>query len=226
MTRSAIEELLIPYVGDPLLLDNQAIGSMLKKEGSILSIDKINWPEYSYNPVAKLWAGYSKLYLWLYYEVERDFFRAKALADQEAVWEDSCVEFFISAADSSPGETAVYRNFEFNALGYCFAAFGNKQKREPLAACDLERILRKPSLNKQNLPDEKAEFNWKLTVAIPLDLLGIEPGSIFRANFYKCGDLTRIPHFLSWNSINSDSPDFHLPQFFGQAELVVGYHNF
>lgn len=230
MTTPAIDKLLIPYVGDPLLQDNQAIGSLLKKEGSVLHVDKINWTEYPYKPVVKLLAGYSNAYLYLFYEVEKDFFRAQALADQEAVWEDSCVEFFISTDDSlkhNPltGDTAVYRNFEFNALGYCLSAFGNKLQREPLAVAEMERILRITSLKRQNLPSEGAEFNWELSVAIPLDLLGIRPGRIFRANFYKCGDLTRIPHFLSWNRINSSSPDFHLPQFFGEAELAVGNHN-
>ena len=231
MTRSAIDKLLIPYVGDPLLQDNQAIGSLLKKEGSALYVDKINWPEYPYKPVVKLLAGYSNTYLYLFYEVKKDFFRAQALADQEAVWEDSCVEFFISTDnslryDSLTGDSAVYRNFEFNALGYCLSAFGNKLQREPLASSEMERILRMPSLNSRKLPGEGAEFNWELSVAIPLDLLAIRPGSNFRANFYKCGDLTRKPHFLSWNHINSSSPDFHLPQFFGEAELLVGNHNF
>jgi hypothetical protein len=230
MTRSAIEKLLIPYVGDPLLQDNQALGSLLKKVGCVLSVDKINWPEYTYKPFVKLYSGYSGTYLYLFYEVEKDFFRAHALADQEPVWEDSCVEFFISRDDSLildavAGEPAVYRNFEFNALGYCLSAYGNKLQREPLASAEMERILRMPSLDRQNMPAEGAEFSWELSVAIPLDLLGIQPGSVFRANFYKCGDLTKKPHFLSWNRINSASPDFHLPQFFGEAELAPGNHN-
>jgi hypothetical protein len=231
MTRSAIDKLLIPYVGNPLLQDNQAIGSLLKKEGSLLAVDKINWPEYPYKPVVKLLAGYSDAYLFLYYEVEKDFYRVHALADQEAVWEDSCVEFFISTDESLinnslTGDSAVYQNFEFNALGYCLSARGNKQEREPLASAKMERVLRSTSLNLQNLPEEGAEFNWQLSVSIPLDLIGIQPGSIFRANFYKCGDLTSKPHFLSWNRIDSASPDFHLPQFFGEAELAVRRHKY
>jgi hypothetical protein len=226
MTRNATEKLLIPFVGDTLLQDYQAIGSRLRKQGTTLVIDKINWPEYPYKPFVGLMAGYSQHHLWLLYSVERDFFRAEALADQEAVWEDSCVEFFVTN-ENSPNQGSVseesvhYRNFEFNALGYCLSANGNKWQRDPLAPGEMNRIIRVPSLNRQDLPENGAEFNWELLVAIPLDLLGIQPGRAFRANFYKCGDLTRQPHFLSWKSINSDAPDFHLPQFFGEAELVV-----
>jgi hypothetical protein len=39
------------------------------------------------------------------------------------------------------------------------------------------------------------------------------------ANFYKCGDETPEPHFLSWNPIDLPKPNFHVPQFFGQLEL-------
>jgi hypothetical protein len=40
-------------------------------------------------------------------------------------------------------------------------------------------------------------------------------GKTCRANFYKCGDDLPEPHFLSWNNIIADKPDFHLPQYFG-----------
>ena len=36
-----------------------------------------------------------------------------------------------------------------------------------------------------------------------------------RANFYKCGDKTLQPHFLSWSPIHSEKPDFHRPEDFG-----------
>lgn len=35
------------------------------------------------------------------------------------------------------------------------------------------------------------------------------------ANFYKCGDKLQTPHFLSWNPINLEKPNFHCPEFFG-----------
>ena len=38
---------------------------------------------------------------------------------------------------------------------------------------------------------------------------------ISNANFYKCGDDTTKPHFLSWNPVKAPKPDFHRPEQFG-----------
>ena len=40
-------------------------------------------------------------------------------------------------------------------------------------------------------------------------------GKTVRANFYKCGDKLQTPHFLSWNPIGLEKPNFHCPEFFG-----------
>ena len=40
-----------------------------------------------------------------------------------------------------------------------------------------------------------------------------------KANFYKCGDELQTPHFLSWNPIQIEQPDFHRPDFFGTLEF-------
>jgi hypothetical protein len=44
-------------------------------------------------------------------------------------------------------------------------------------------------------------------------------GKKCRANFYKCGDDLPEPHFLAWNMINTEEPDFHRPEFFGTLEF-------
>jgi hypothetical protein len=47
----------------------------------------------------------------------------------------------------------------------------------------------------------------------------IPPGNLpetIRANFYKCGDSTAVPHYLSWSHIATETPDFHRPEFFGE----------
>ena len=53
-------------------------------------------------------------------------------------------------------------------------------------------------------------------VILPLDVS--DPESI-RANFYKCGDKTAHPHYLSWSPIDTPKPDFHRPEFFGELIL-------
>ena len=65
-------------------------------------------------------------------------------------------------------------------------------------------------------------WNWRVTVVIPFSLIGVDPENLperLRANFYKCGDETAHPHFLSWSPIGTPSPDFHRPEFFGELIL-------
>ena len=65
-------------------------------------------------------------------------------------------------------------------------------------------------------------WNWRVTVVIPFSLIGVDPENLperLRANFYKCGDKTAHPHFLSWNPVGTPSPDFHRPDFFGELIL-------
>ena len=226
MSGSTTQKLMIPFIGDPLTQVQMAIGSFVREKGAVAAIEKINWIEYPYKPSVRFFAGYSNQHLWLHYEIEHDFYRVKAMEDQEAVWEDSCVEFFFSGVElrqSGNREVTdiIYRNFEFNALGICLSAVGTKNDRAFLSVEELKGILRFPGLSEQNQPSEGILFNWELTVAIPLNLLNLKPGSSFKANLYKCGDLSRQPHFLSWNMIESESPDFHLPQYFGEMELVI-----
>jgi len=38
-------------------------------------------------------------------------------------------------------------------------------------------------------------------------------GRLFKANFYKCGDELPLPHYLSWNPIYTETPDFYRPDF-------------
>ncbi len=223
MNNFARQKMLIPYLGEPLLSDYHAQASELKRAGSAALIDKANWQEYPFQPLVRIFAGYSKVYLWLHYEINGDYFRAVSTIDQQPVWQDSCVEFFFCQdieMNTKNQSDIVYRNFEFNALGVCLSAFGTKYEREFLDRDQLKQILRFPGIKKRKMPEEGASFDWELMVAIPLELLGLKPGGIFKANFYKCGDLSRKAHFLSWSSIEAPEPDFHLPQFFGDMELL------
>jgi len=225
MNRTTNPVFQIPYIGETLKPDYLSLFEQLKRLGAAVHINKINWPEYSYAPFVQLFAGFTDAYLWLCYEVKGDFLRARAVMDQEAVWEDCCVEFFVSAdekkcRESSLQDEIVYRNFEFNILGVVLSACGTKEDRVALAVEELDRILRYPELSRDMLPEEGSLCDWGLCIAIPLDLLGLQRGSRFKGNFQKCGDLTHAPHFLTWNNIISAEPDFHLPQFFGEMVLV------
>ncbi len=57
-------------------------------------------------------------------------------------------------------------------------------------------------------------------MAIPISIYSLSKfdslgGRSVKANFYKCGDELPEPHYLSWNPINLEKPNFHTPDFFG-----------
>jgi len=212
--RNIMPTLKIPYLKEMFHENPLNISDRLITSGAMIHIDKINWKEYSHRPDVKVYLGYCDQKLWLHYLVANDFVRAVCREDQEPVWQDSCVEFFVKQED-------FYRNFEFNSLGVCLSAFGpDRNSRTRLDEASLAQILRFPSLSIENLPSESVAANWSLTVAIPLELIGLNPGSQFMANFYKCGDKTIVPHYISWSSIGTSAPDFHQPRYFAPLELA------
>ncbi len=180
-------------------------------------IDMLNWPrEFPYKPMVRFKAvrSDSKLYL-KYYVVEKSI-RAIWNNDQDPVWTDSCVEFFFR-----PSEADFYYNFEFNCIGTCLATQrkGRNEVVVPLSAEQLNAIARFPSLGTKPFEEKSGLTEWKLTVEIPLEIIGLNSENLRQkatANFYKCGDETKSPHYLSWNHIQTEKPDFHRPEFFGE----------
>jgi len=45
-------------------------------------------------------------------------------------------------------------------------------------------------------------------------------GKIFRANFYKCGDKLTVPHYVTWNPVGTENPDYHQPEHFGLLKFI------
>ncbi len=133
--------------------------------------------------------------------------------DTEPVYEDSCVEAFISLDNKKS-----YFNFEFNSKGICLGAYGtNREDRDFFTKDKLHCIQR---FYKSEFDTKGSNFQlWKLLVSIPWNLLNTTYDKIIKnesvyANFYKCGDKTPSPHYLSWAPIKTDKPDFHRPEFF------------
>jgi hypothetical protein len=200
----------IPYL--PALTTENA-GDLLLSEGWTIHLQEINWPDFNHLPEVYVFLGHSGHSLFLHYVVRKDFVRAVNRKDQDPVYEDSCVEFFLKDKNR-------YRNFEFNALGTCLSAVGaERNNRRRLHPEELALIRRKASLHPDTLPPDEVLSEWNLTVEIPFPLIGLERGMHFYGNFYKCGDQTRIPHFVSWAPISTLKPDFHRPEFF--AEMII-----
>lgn len=169
------------------------------------------WPGYPYKPEVQFSIAHSSECIFLKYYVTESSIRAAAGSINGNVWEDACVEFFISFDDRG------YYNLEFNCIGTALTGFGKeKGSRVRLE----ETLIRKIKYGSYISNMDEQQVHWELTVAVPLELFAHHDfsslsGKQCRANFYKCGDALPRPHFVAWSNIESPQPNFHLPQFFG-----------
>jgi hypothetical protein len=184
-------------------------------------VEEVNWNEFDYKPVVKFSIAYTAHEILLKYYVTENWFKAEKTEPNQMVCEDSCVEFFVS-----PGDDRIYYNLEFNGIGTCL--LGSGTGRENSSRADLKiisRIRRKTSVGKEIVSERSGEFSWTITLAIPFDVffhhqITSLKGKAFRANFYKCGDKLSVPHYLTWNPVGTETPDYHRPEFFGLLKFV------
>jgi hypothetical protein len=184
-------------------------------------VDIVNWKDFDYKPTVSFSAGYTLHEIFLKYYVTERWFRAEKTEPNSAVYEDSCVEFFVAPADDG-----LYYNFEFNALGTCLLGIGKgRENRIHADSSVISMIRRNGSAGASPIGEQPGEFTWDLLIGIPVDsffkhkITGLS-GKTFRANFYKCGDKLRVPHYLSWNPVVTDKPDYHRPEYFGLMKFI------
>ena len=129
------------------------------------------------------------------------------------VWKDSCMEVFLAS-----DRQGRYMTLECNSAGALLCCAGEgRHNRLRLAESGLPRPVLRSRVNKAwwevclEIPAETPKGLWNLKLV---------PGGVLYANFYKCGDDTPQPHFISWSPIDLPKPDFHAPQFFGVLELL------
>jgi hypothetical protein len=153
----------------------------------------------------------------LKYLVEEPQVRAIHKGHNSAVWEDSCVEFFL-ALEEDPN----YYNFEFSAIGTVLGAYGpDRHQREWIPGELLDLVQCHPSLGPGIILNLEGPVRWSLEVVLPLKVLHHHDlhdiaGTRARGNFYKTGDKLEHPHYLSWMPVGTEQPDFHQPRFFGE----------
>ncbi len=184
-------------------------------------IGELNWRGYEYSPEAGFSIARTPLEILLKYYVRETWFKAEKTETNQEVYEDSCVEFFVS-----PSDDGIYYNFEFNAIGTCLMGAGtgrhDRKRADPRVIAEIRRLA---SAGNRPISEGEGDFTWTLTLAIPFSTLihhkaDVREGTIFRANFYKCGDKLTMPHYLTWNQVGTDKPDFHRPEFFGSLEFA------
>jgi hypothetical protein len=185
-----------------------------KKAVPFHRIDTVNWAAYAYCPEVRFRIAYNGEAIFLNYHVNESDIKAVWNQDNGKVWEDSCVEFFISF------DNHLYYNIECNCIGKILIGKGSgRSGRTPLPDSLLQSVNRWSSLG--NSPIENRSGDWEVSLIIPKTIFYPEITKTFNSmkatgNFYKCGDHLQTPHFLSWNPIRVEKPDFHRPEFFGQ----------
>lgn len=202
----------VPAAAVPALLDEEKV--------TFQPIDTINWESYPYRPRVLFRIAHSGDAIILHFKVSEASVRAVAAQDGGPVWEDSCVEFF-----SSPAEDGIYYNLECNCTGtLLLAARYSRTDKTDAPKQILDGIQRWASLGREPFEERAGECNWEVALVIPRStffrhnpetLSGLD----MRANFYKCGDKLQKPHYLSWNAIVADKPDFHRPEYFGMLHF-------
>lgn len=211
--------LSIPYI--PRLDERptwETVEPILDQYAAKAPVATVNWPEYPERPEVEALIARSSHSLFLKFDVTEQSVRGTYTDDGSPVYQDSCVEFFVRHPDDRR-----YLNFEFNCLGTCDAA--RRESRElaaPLVPTEYQRIRRHASLGRTPVAIDDKATSWRLLIEIPFELMDLDGQALpsaLRVNFYKCGDLTKRPHFLSWNPIELPTPNFHCPEYFGEALL-------
>lgn len=183
-------------------------------------MDTANWQEnYPYKPKVEFSVAHDDEDILILYRVQEETVRAVAPHDGGRVWEDSCCEFFFAPDDKG------YYNIECNCAGTLLVAYGpGREGREQAPRETMALIDRCASLGRQAFESRPADGEWTLALRIPLAVFFHHPdlkleGLQATGNFYKCGDLLPKPHFLSWNKVGVEKPDFHRPDFFGSIQF-------
>ena len=135
--------------------------------------------------------------------------RAELTGLLDEICEDSCLEFFFCpmAGDKR------YFNIECNPNGCLFLGFGP----------NVDELVRLIPENPAIVPNaRRIEGGWETVYSIPYKFIRMffpdfSPASGYttRANFYKCGDKTATPHYLTWNPVPIRRCAFHNPDAFG-----------
>ena len=130
----------------------------------------------------------------------------------DPVYKDSCMEFFCDFLNDGR-----YVNLEMNVNGTLLSCVGpDRHHRTPITELSGGAIFITKGWQQKGF--------WEILAQIPCEMLcrilGTETlpfghGYTFRGNFYKCGDETPVPHFGMWSPVETETPDFHRPEFFG-----------
>lgn len=178
------------------------------------SLDCNPWPAYKANVDAKFVMAHNGQSILLKYMIAEKYLVANEVTNGN-IHNDSCVELFIAFDDVG------YYNLEFNCLGFTKIGYGASRHGRRLLPLEVIKQLSFSSrINANSTINANTGFDWEITLIIPMEIFTRHKISSFhhlkaKGNFYKCGDGLPKPHFLAWNMVEAEIPDFHRKEFFG-----------
>lgn len=227
---------------DDVYKDNMAMSYMVKKASGMVDLSNDwnagqwkhanilelqnymgNKPEHFPKTQAKLLYDDENLYV--FFRVEDQYIRAVADRIHGRVCRDSCVEFFFTP-DAELAD--IYFNLETNCGGTMLFRYNDKnnsvEKYVDLEDCKKIKIYHsQPEIISEEVVES---VTWTLSYKLPFEVIAKyskmtkpQTGVTWKANFYKCADKTSHPHWLTWSFIDNPTPNFHLPQFFGELKF-------
>lgn len=167
-------------------------------------VDLVGWEEFPYKPETNAFLSHNGEVLFIKLQTNEKNLRAVMTAQNSAVCQDSCMEFFIRPNK----DDARYFNFEINPIGTLHLGFGeNRHNRHKISEKEIFKIK---SVIENGI--------WTITFRIPFSFFDEYTGFSKEcyANFYKCGEGTDHSHFCTWNKVETPAPDFHQSSFFGR----------
>lgn len=206
--------LQVPFIKVDSVDDQKEIADKLSGL-PVNEIACVNWPEdYPAKPKVSFKIAHDNENIFLHYFVEENEILAETKDDNGPVWTDSCVEFFISF------DNIFYYNAEFSCIGKALLAY--RPGRANAVHADtgvMNSIKRFSSLGSEPFGKRQGEFKWDMLLVIPVSVywksgLTSFKGIEAKGNFFKCGDNLSECHYLSWNPIKTEKPDFHRLDFF------------
>ena len=192
------------------LPENPKIFSPIWEGVSKARIDCVSFSPKAINPKTTIKGVYSDKGLTVLFQSDEKNVLARYKGVNEKPWTDSCVEIFFNPC---PTLSDMYFNFELSAGGGLLIGYG--EGRGNRLRCDF-------TLDIFDIETEIKSDGWIAKLTIPFSFVlsyAEEFHNVFSGNFQKCGDETQSPHFVVWNEIKSNIPDFHKPEFFGKFIL-------
>ena len=214
-----IKSLIVQSIDYQGKVELEKAEQLLEKNAGYQFIDTLNWNSFPYKPEVKFKMAYCQKAIFLKFFVSEENILANVTKINGDVCTDSCVEFFISL-----GRDKTYYNFELNCVGVPHVEYGQKGKRIQVDPEVVKLIKVKSSLGNHPFTEKRGGHRWELMIVIPKACFCFDKDLILKglkanANFYKCGDKTSVPHYLTWSPVNTPNPDFHQPDYYGHLSF-------